>query len=299
MTHDYIALDWGSTNLRAWRYQQGRCVDELRAPSGVTQLGHETAQQAFARLLGPWLQQQDVPVIMAGMIGSNAGWIEAPYMACPARLPDLRQHLVQVTPALPVRAWIVPGLSINREGHQNVMRGEETQLLGAHAMQPAQYYLLPGTHCKWVQMQADKVMDFQTVITGELHHVLLKHSLLGAGLPAQIADPGAFALGLETGLNDSHILGRLFQGRAARVLGRLPASAVADWLSGLLIGNEVGQMQQQWGIQRTEPLVIVGSPALAQRYQQALAATGLSSTLVDGDTAFQTGIRSIVHDLAY
>ncbi|STW26464.1 2-dehydro-3-deoxygalactonokinase [Klebsiella michiganensis] len=175
------------------------------------------------------------------------------------------------------------------------MRGEETQLLGARAIAPSSVYVMPGTHCKWVQADRQQINDFRTVMAGELHHLLLRHSLVGAGLPEQISAPDAFNAGLERGLHSPDILPQLFEVRASHVLGSLPREHVSEFLSGLLIGAEVATMSSRFG----DPKVtIVAGDALANRYQQALSAIGRQTTVVSGDNAFQTGIRSIIHAVA-
>ncbi len=192
----------------------------LHRPSAIRLRHHPpggaTPHAVFQRVLSPWLHLQALPVVMAGMVGSNAGWIEAPYLPCPASLDALAGQLQPVTEAWPVKAWIVPGLSVNRHENHNVMRGEETQLLGAYRERPAPYYVLPGTHSKWAQLDGARVLDFRTVMTGELHHLLLSQSLIGAGLPAQRAAPEWFQRGLQSGLTDRNIL-RACSKRAAPV----------------------------------------------------------------------------------
>ena len=175
------------------------------------------------------------------------------------------------------------------------MRGEETQLLGARAIAPSSVYVMPGTHCKWVQADRQQISDFRTVMTGELHHLLLRHSLVGAGLPEQVSAPDAFNAGLERGLHSPDILPQLFEVRASHVLGSLPRAQVGEFLSGLLIGAEVATLSQRF---RDQQVTIVAGETLANRYQQALSAIGRQTTVVSGDNAFQTGIRSIIHAVA-
>ena len=288
----YIAIDWGSTNLRAWHYQHGECVDERRSEAGVTRLGNRTPAEVFASVTQGW-PTQDVPVVMAGMVGSNAGWLAVPYLSCPVALGDLASRLTRVED----KAWIVPGLSVERHDNYNVMRGEETQLLGAITLNPAPLYVMPGTHAKWVQVEQDRVLDFRTVMTGELHHLLLNQSLVGAGLPQQEADADAFRAGLQVGSNDASILARLFEVRASHVLGARDRRHISDFLSGLLIGHEVALMTQSREA-RAQPITIIAGDALAQRYQLALQFIEVDSVTLAGDRAFQHGIRSIANVLA-
>ena len=290
MTSRYIAIDWGSTNLRAWLYQGDECLESRQSAAGVTRLNGKPPQAVLAEVTHGW-RDETVPVIMAGMVGSNVGWKTAPYLPVPAPFSAIGQQLTTVGDNI----WIVPGLCVSRDDNHNVMRGEETQLLGARSLSPSSVYVMPGTHCKWVQADSQQIHDFRTVMTGELHHLLLRHSLVGAGLPDQDISPEAFSAGLERGLASPMVLPQLFEVRAAHVLGNLPREQVSEFLSGLLIGAEVVSMAECFS---ESPVTIVAGDALASRYQQALGAIGRKSLFVSGDTAFQTGIRSIAHAVA-
>lgn len=289
--NEYIAVDWGSTQLRAWRMRDGECIDKLKLPCGVTRLNGQRAEAVFQQQLAPWRGDPALPVVMAGMIGSDAGWQPVPYLACPLALEALNGQLYEVAE----KVWIVPGLKVAQAADYDVMRGEETQLLGAWQLMPAECYVMPGTHCKWVQADRQQISDFRTVMTGELHHLLLRHSLVGAGIPEQVSAPDAFNAGLERGLHSPDILPQLFEVRAAHVLGSLPREQVSEFLSGLLIGAEVATMSAHF---HDRQVTLVAGEALADRYQQALGAIGRQTTVVSGDTAFQTGIRSIAHAVA-
>ncbi|WP_213989484.1 2-dehydro-3-deoxygalactonokinase [Sodalis sp. dw_96] len=296
MSKSYIAIDWGSTNLRAWLYLDGVLADTRQSEAGVTRLNGRTPEQVFHEVTGPW-RRHGAPVIMAGMVGSNAGWISVPYLPCPTSLSSLAGRLTRVEQAAPLAAWIIPGISIISDNNCNVMRGEETQLLGAYRTQPSSLYLMPGTHSKWVRVDDGVINDFRTVMTGELHHLLIKQSLIGVGLTEQRPNPAVFRQGMEQGFAQSNILRCLFEIRAAHVLGQLDKSAVSEWLSGLLIGNEVAQMRRDWNIAKGETVTVIGNPQLAARYQQALEYADLHHRLLDGDETFQAGIRSIINEL--
>ncbi|EOC0418819.1 2-dehydro-3-deoxygalactonokinase [Cronobacter malonaticus] len=293
MTSRYIAIDWGSTNLRAWLYQDEQCLESRQSEAGVTRLNGRTPEAVLAQVTEGW-RDDATPVVMAGMVGSNAGWKIAPYLPCPARFADIGSQLTTVAE----RVFIIPGLCVSRDDNRNVMRGEETQLLGARELAPAPLYVMPGTHCKWVQADAQQVNDFRTVMTGELHHLLLTHSLIGAGLPEQQPSADAFNAGLEQGAEADAPLTRLFEVRAAHVLGSLAREHVAEFLSGLLIGNEVASQLRHWQPDSKQPLTLVASPSLASRYQRALSLLGYTAQALEGDRAFQTGIRSLAHAVA-
>lgn len=290
MTSRYIAIDWGSTNLRAWLYQDDQCLESRQSAAGVTRLNGESPAAVFSEITRGW-RDGATPAVLAGMVGSNVGWKVAPYLPVPVDFSAIGQQLTSVGD----KVWIIPGLSVSRDANQNVMRGEETQLLGARMIAPSSVYVMPGTHCKWVQADRQQINDFRTVMTGELHYLLLRHSLVGAGLPEQVSAPGAFNAGLERGLHSPDILPRLFEVRASHVLGLLPREQVGEFLSGLLIGAEVATLSERF---RDPQVTIVGGEALANRYQQALSAIGRQTTVVSGDNAFQTGVRSIIHAVA-
>ena len=290
MTSRYIAIAWGSTNLRAWLYQDDQCLESRQSAAGVTRLNGESPAAVFSEITRGW-RDGATPAVLAGMVGSNVGWKVAPYLPVPVDFSAIGQQLTSVGD----KVWIIPGLSVSRDANQNVMRGEETQLLGARMIAPSSVYVMPGTHCKWVQADRQQINDFRTVMTGELHYLLLRHSLVGAGLPEQVSAPGAFNAGLERGLHSPDILPRLFEVRASHVLGSLPREQVGEFLSGLLIGAEVATLSERF---RDPQVTIVGGEALANRYQQALSAIGRQTTVVSGDNAFQTGVRSIIHAVA-
>ena len=284
---DYIAVDWGSTQLRGWLIRNGQCIETKQLPLGITRLNGRAPADVFEEHLAPWRGAATLPVLMAGMIGSDAGWQAVPYLDCPAAIDAPGRQLCAVAEGV----WIIPGLKIEQDGDFNVMRGEETQLLGAWQLMPAECYVMPGTHCKWVQVQNGVVRQFATAMTGELHHLLLNHSLLGQQLPAQLPDEASFALGIEKGLNQPALLSGLFSARAARVLGALAATSVSDYLSGLLIGAEVATFSERY---RASRVALVGEHSLNARYQQAMAARGLAVSCCSGEAAFLSGIARMI-----
>ena len=291
MTSRYIAIDWGSTNLRAWLCQGEQCMESRQSAAGVTRLNGKSPEAVLAEVTQNW-RDSATPIVMAGMVGSNVGWKIAPYLPVPAHFSAIGEQLTSVGDNI----WIIPGLCVSRDDKHNVMRGEETQLLGARTLSPSSVYVMPGTHCKWVQADAEQIHDFRTVMTGELHHLLLAHSLVGAGLPEQAPSAAAFSAGLARGIASPDVLPQLFEVRASHVLGNLPREQVSEFLSGLLIGAEVASMREFVG--REQAVTIVAGAALTSRYEQAFRAIGREVSTVSGDTAFQAGIRSIAHAVA-
>lgn len=257
MTARYIAIDWGSTNLRAWLYQGDHCLDNRQSEAGVTRLNGKSPAAVLAEVTTDW-REENMPVVMAGMVGSNVGWKVAPYLSIPARFSSIGEQLTSVGDNI----WIIPGLCVSHDDNHNVMRGEETQLIGARTLAPSSLYVMPGTHCKWVQADSQQINDFRTVMTGELHHLLLNHSLIGAGLPPQENAVDAFAAGLERGLNAPAVLPQLFEVRASHVLGTLPREQVSEFLSGLLIGAEVASMRDY--VTHQQVITLVAGTSLMQ-----------------------------------
>ncbi|HSW04391.1 2-dehydro-3-deoxygalactonokinase [Aquabacterium sp.] len=291
-----IALDWGSSQLRAWLLGDGGAVLAARSSAdGASTLsgGAPAFDAALQSLAGDWLVQ-DLPVLACGMVGSAHGWREARYVACPADLLALQQHLVKVDTRSGATLHIVPGL-IDDPGDEpaggtpDVMRGEETQLVGLLALQPAladrACVLMPGTHSKWVDVQQGRIAGFRTRMTGELYAVLRQHSVLGRLMPA--ADGGECAEAFEAGVAAARrglgadLSGQLFAVRTLGLTGRWPAAALPDYLSGLLIGHELLAGLQPDGA----PLALVGDAGLCRRYEHALRLFDIEPAAVLGNTA--------------
>jgi 2-dehydro-3-deoxygalactonokinase len=272
-----VAIDWGTSTARAYRMDAGGCVLERRGiPLGVKHVRDARFEPALAKLLGEWSAEY-APRIACGMIGSRQGWVEAPYVDCPASLTALADRLVRA----PLDALtIVPGVTTrDPAGVPDVMRGEETQLLGAVGIdEPAVLAVLPGTHSKWARVEHGRIVDFATFMTGELYAVLIDHSMLGrlAGHEPGAFVRDAFAQGVARGLGDGELAHDLFGARTLALAGSLGADEVADWLSGLLIGREI-RAARAWAARAgvdSGSVRIIGAHGLAERYDLALADAG-------------------------
>src|SRR5579862_7337966 len=273
-----IAIDWGTTSARAYALDaSGRVMAERSAPLGVQNVADRDFEAALATLW-PEARESRVPMLASGMIGSRQGWIEAPYCECPATLEMIAAHLVHVEGT---RLSIVPGLRTrSADGTADVMRGEETQLLGALAADATRGNLvvLPGTHSKWCIANERNIETFATFMTGELYALLREHSILG-----RLAKPGrddmALARGVRHSLRDgATLLHDLFSARALALVGELADGCVEDYLSGLLLGAEFSGATRwlaSFGIEK--PIVtLVGDAALTARYRRALAVAGIA-----------------------
>ena len=283
----FIAVDWGTTNRRAYRVAAGGRHDaEFEDGKGVLAVepgGFPAAVAEIRARLG------DLPLILAGMVGSNRGWVEAPYVPCPAGFDELAARVIWAEPG---RAAIVPGLSLLDGPRADVMRGEEVQLLGAVSagLIPADGLAChPGTHNKWVLLDHGKIASFRTVMTGELFNHLKSKGILADWLGGEVAPDGAFHAGVRQGLAGGATGADLFAVRARILLGQAAITDAASYTSGLLIGADV-----RCGLgEGPGPVTVIGRPELTRLYATAIAEAGRVAHEVDGETAFLAGILQI------
>jgi 2-dehydro-3-deoxygalactonokinase len=265
-----IALDWGTSSLRAYWLDAGVICESRAQPWGVRQLPEGGFDGALAEITAGWPR---LPRLASGMVGSRQGWLEAPYLDLPADTAQLSRSLRRVRANDGLDVHIVCGLR-NRQG-PDVMRGEETQLIGALALQPSlaahSTWILPGTHSKWVNVRDGAVVDFCTLMTGELFALLQQHSILSAGTGQALPDPDAFARGVITARDSgaAGALSRLFSTRALMLDGALPATSVSDYLSGLLIGEELRAALAMDRFRCDAPIQLIGDAVLCERYRSA------------------------------
>ena len=242
-----------------------------------------------------------LPLRMAGMVGARNGWVEVPYVECPADAGMLRGRLQRFR-AGDLDATLVPGLACrNPRGAPDVMRGEETQVFGALALQPAlargrRVLVLPGTHCKWVQLEDGRIQRFQTSFSGELFALLRRHSQL-AGAVGGARDEAAFAFGLARAQAVASLGHVLFEARSRQLREGMPAAAADDFLSGLVIGSDVQGALDLLAWQADGlGIGLVGEPALCARYAQALAGQGYSTSSLDGASCALAGLHLLAND---
>lgn len=289
-----LAVDWGTTSLRgALLDQDGRVLEDRHFPRGILTVAAGGFPDIFESSFGDWMAPGTLCLI-AGMAGSRQGWREAPYCACPAGFADIRAHLEWVEPG---RIAIVPGLSIEKRGVPDVMRGEETQVFGALLLLDLAdaRLVLPGTHSKWVNVTERRITDFSTWMTGEFYALLRQHSILARTLPASDPEPDAdaFDRGVDHALHSQGLLHTAFSVRTLALFDRMPADALSSYLSGLMIGEELKSQT----LKRGDTVVVMGSEVLTARYEQALAHLGVSARRV-GDGATWRGLRAIADTVA-
>jgi 2-dehydro-3-deoxygalactonokinase len=288
MTAALIALDWGTSSLRAWRLDRaGAILERRRRDLGILKVEGGNFAAAFESAVGDWLRASPhAPVLMAGMVGSRQGWVEAPYADCPAGVDAIGRHLAAVPGHDRVR--IVPGLA-RRETNRapDVMRGEETQIFGLDLKEALA--ILPGTHSKWTSVRGGAIDWFATFMTGEVYDVLRRHSILGRMMMEDTPRdgvPAGFAEGLrETLFGGSGVLQSLFSTRTRGLFGELAPQEAPGYLSGLLIGSEVFEGLAALDRRQNRPAeaVLIGTEALTPLYAFALAEAGIASTVAGED----------------
>ncbi|MBO9560121.1 MAG: 2-dehydro-3-deoxygalactonokinase [Caulobacter sp.] len=287
--------DWGTSRLRLY-LRQGKSVLDRRDGPGIGALNGASPREAFLDLVGDWREAGPSLALLCGMVGSRNGWQEAAYAPCPAGAADIRERLLHLdADGLPVA--IVPGLSCrNALGGPDVMRGEETQILGALELDPAlkrgrHLLALPGTHTKWVAVEDGRITDFVTAPVGELYALLREHSILAKAAPGD--DPESaegFAQGVarvrEQGA--ARLPHLIFETRSRQLIDGLPKADAMGFLSGLLLAADVAATADWFGA--LGQVSLIGAPALSALYAQAITAFGGASAAVDGDSAVLAGL---------
>jgi 2-dehydro-3-deoxygalactonokinase len=283
----FIAVDWGTTNRRAYRIDpDGKRAAEFEDHKGVLSVpsgGFPDAVTEIRQRLG------DLPLLLAGMIGSNRGWKEAPYVPCPAGIDELAKALVWAGD----REAIVPGVSYTGNGRADVMRGEEVQLLGAVAagsVDPMSLVCHPGTHNKWATLRQGKIAEFRTVMTGELFSLLKDHSILSDLLQGEVEASDAFKQAALYALDDAALPAQLFAVRARVLLGQAKKEDAASYTSGLLIGADVRiGLETPTGAE----IHVMGRPELTRLYAAAIGQAGRTAVELDGEKCFLAGSQEI------
>jgi len=295
----FLALDWGTTNLRAWVVSEdGEAGPRLELPRGVSKLGPGEPAICLRDVVRPALKAEHLPTVICGMAGSTLGWVEVPYSDCPADAASLAASLYWIEHEDPPVA-IVPGVrGPGVDGGPDVMRGEETQVIGWLAQdqsrrQGRRLLCHPGTHAKWVLVEDGRIVRFVTAMTGELFSVLTRHSVLRCDDGPD--DPSAFAQGLETAGDGSALAARLFTARA-RVVGGgdLKPEAVGSFISGLLIGSDVASTPALLKARTPSPIALIGDAKLCAAYATAMTHYGLASQIFDGEAAVLAGLKAIL-----
>jgi len=278
-----IAVDWGTSNLRAWRIDaQGRARDRIASANGITRVPPGDFPATLRATIGAWLEDGERHVLMCGMVGSRQGWVEAPYLPCPAGPAAIAAALLAV-PFGDAQVMLVPGLSArDPSGTPEVMRGEETKLLGLiDSLGGEGLVCMPGSHTKWARLAGGEIVGFATYFTGEAFAALRDGTILGRMMaPRGAIDPDGFRRGVARSGEPGHLLHHLFGVRAGALFGDIATDAGEGFLSGLLIGHEVRAALPGGG-----PVRLVGDATLVGLYRTAITLCGGQPVAVEPDAA--------------
>ncbi len=291
-----MALDWGTSNLRAWTIaSDGSILNALSSNDGMGTLAPSEFEPALLSLIGSHIPTDSrTTVIASGMVGARQGWVEAPYATAPCTPPTVTNAITARTKDPRLLVHILPGVMQTKPA--DVMRGEETQIAGFLAANPKfdGVLCLPGTHCKWVRISAGEIVSFQTFMTGEIFALLANNSVLRHSVQSDDHDADTFNAAVSDAMsNPERTAARLFSIRAGSLVADLPAAQARATLSGLLIGMELAGARPYWlGMQ----VAIIGASSLAQLYQTALADQGVTPTMTDADSLTLAGLTAAYND---
>jgi 2-dehydro-3-deoxygalactonokinase len=272
-----IGVDWGTTSLRVFRIGAAHDIIEQRdAPLGLMAVPDRQFARVLREITGDWLADGEDRILLSGMVGSRQGWREAPYVPCPAGLEEIAAHLEPV-PFEGVCAFIVPGLlSADSQGIPEVMRGEETQILGIDGMDAL--ICLPGSHSKWTVIEAGRIKSFTTYMTGEAFAALGAHTILARSIEKVPVIAADFSEGLTRAAQSGGLLHHLFGIRTLALTGALGSAAAWSYLSGLLIGHEIRAAlatHQEY----SQPIRLLGESTLCDLYTTALRQFGRTAVI--------------------
>ena len=283
LTDTLIAIDWGTSNRRIVRIENGVAVASESDAQGVSAFDPQTYEAELASIRA---RLGDLPVLIAGMAGSDLGWRAVPYVDSPAGLDALAAGLLFVQP----NTAIVPGVCTTNGNRVDVMRGEEVQILGAleaGLIPPDALVCQPGTHNKWARVESGLLASFSTAITGELFALLRDHSILSGMMGRDVVVGQAFNDGVIEGAQRD-LAASLFQVRARVLRGVLAAEHAASFASGILLGGEVAAR-----IDALETVFVIGNEQLGLLYATAIRTLGGTAQMVDARAAFVSGMSHI------
>ena len=280
-----IGIDWGTSSLRAFLIgTQGEVLDSVTTGEGIMQIPDRNFDAVFDGLVGSFPSNAGLPIVVSGMITSRNGWVETPYVTMPTGPEHSAQSLVRHQSQSGALIHFVTGATTEHISGPDVMRGEETQIIGSAALGLSDgVFVMPGTHSKWVHVALGKIQDFATYMTGEVFASLKDHTILGTLMEMSDFDLSAFQKGVSAAQDRrANLLHDLFHVRTLPLMGKLKETETADFLSGLLIGTEIVAALKKNEAKR---VTIVGRNDLADRYEIALQSVGISCQRAPDDIA--------------
>ncbi|HCO55499.1 MAG TPA: 2-keto-3-deoxy-galactonokinase [Pelagibacterium sp.] len=287
LSADWIAVDWGTSNMRAWAMRaDGTVLARGESAKGMGQLTPSQFEPALLEAVEQWLNSERVtPIIACGMVGARQGWIEAEYANTPT--PPIAAQATRAPVAdSRIAVFILPGVS--QMAPPDVMRGEETQIAGyVSAVGPSGTICLPGTHSKWVEIADGRITRFRTAMTGEIFSLLAEKSVLRHSVGTNIWSEDGFAAGVREALDDAEIITKLFSIRAGSLLDGVLPQVSRSRLSGLLIGAELAGAGDYW---QGGDIALIGASRLSALYQTALGLAGVSARVLDAGDMTLAGL---------
>jgi len=289
----FIAGDWGTSRLRLFLCDERGHVLARGEGEGASV---PDCGGRFAAAVAAWDKAHCVlPAVLGGMVGSTIGWKEVPYLKCPAKPDAIAGAALRFESGVRAIA-ILPGLSCTgKTGAPDVMRGEETQILGALRLRPElskgrHILCMPGTHVKWVVVEDGAVVQFQTALSGELFELVRRHSVLARDSGEVDGNSTAFAQGLDFARANeaADLLHLLFSTRSRVVTGQMPKADAASYLSGLVLGKDIGSARTLLDLK--SPVQLICTAGLAALYAKVLQAYDLTSAVINGDEAALAGL---------
>jgi 2-dehydro-3-deoxygalactonokinase len=286
-----IAIDWGTTHLRAYRLNADGSIRSAKSsPAGIMSIAGGDFETALSEILVDWNEAADREVFMSGMVGSRQGWIEVPYVPCPAGLSDLAAGFRSAPTNGDRKVLVCPGLVCrDSSGVPDVMRGEEVQIFGALSIsaKSTATICLPGTHSKHAVVHDNAITGFITHMTGEVFALLREHSILGRLMAPRRADLDAFDDGVRRARQQGGLLHHIFGVRTRMLMNEMESASLADYLSGILIGHELASADLG------APVLIVAASELGALYQRAIGHAGIEAELIAGDVATARGLHAV------
>ena len=290
MSSGFIALDWGTSSFRAYLLSSDGAIQEtVSAPHGILAVKDAAFDETLESHIAKW--HKALPIMASGMITSRQGWVELPYVACPANLQSIAAAVRPHTSKQGRKLFFVPGISTrNAQGIPDVIRGEETQVLGA-SQGGTEHFVTPGTHSKWIDVSDGSIEGFSTYMTGEVFALLKNHSILGKLMTGDTSNHVAFEQGVSTCLKDpAGFLHHIFSARTLALFNEMPTDHLSSYLSGQVIGTEIAHAIAKNPV--SAQYKILATPALGEHYMAAMKIAGLNVSYGEPDVVVK-GLRRI------
>ncbi len=293
----WIALDWGTTNLRAYALDENnKVLEESFSTKGMASLKPSEFEPALLELITAWLPETGkIRVLACGMVGARQGWLEAPYQSVPCSPYEISTLVPVETSDVRIEVSILPG--VNQLAPADVMRGEETQIAGFMESQSIEItkLCLPGTHSKWVSLVDGNIAEFSTYMTGEMFNILCEHSVLRYSVESFEWNNRAYTNGVTASLDaPEDLLNSCFRLRAESLLNDMGAGDARSYLSGLLIGAEIASTKRYW---REQSVALVGDLRLTKLYADALKMVDVKTELLDPKALTLAGLCRVYRSL--